>query len=444
MQHTTEDLSPVKKKLTITVPVEEVNAALSATVAMYRTSISIDGFRKGKVPAGLIEKRFQDTIYQEATTDLVNVHINEIVTGNDYKPVSRIEFDGGQLERDAEFVYSISFEVMPEFEMPALEGIAIEQEEAIVDEDEVLGVVNRLRESMAEVKTLETPRKPVKGDIAVLDFAAEDENGPVAGISANDFSMPLGEGQTLEDFENLIMSLAPGESGEGPVAFPADFFNPEFAGKTLTMKATLKEVKERILPELDEKFAEKAGKFATVDALKDSIRESYLKSKSDLHKSAAQKTLLDGLLEKLDFPLPESMVKGHVDTLVGELEDKLMRQGKGIESTGKTLEEHREAAREEAEMRSRTHVFLFTAAQKLEQEVSEQEVDLHLRRMAAQSREIDYNTLKDYYTKNNLLFALRDRLLCDKAMDAIYEKATITYVQPKDGKKAEAGEAAAE
>ena len=431
MQHTAEDLSPVKKKLTITVPVEEVDAALSATIAMYRTSISIDGFRKGKVPASLIEKRFHDSVYQEATTDLVNVHINEIVTNSEYKPVSRIEFDGGQLERGTEFVYSISFEVMPEFAMPELEGIAVEQEEAIVDEEEVMGVVNRLRESMAEVKTLDSPRNPRKGDIAVLDFAAEDENGPVAGISANDFSLPLGEGQTLEDFETLIMSLMPGESGEGPVTFPADFFNPEFAGKTLTMKATLKEIKERLLPELDASFAQKAGKFDSVEALKDSIRESYLKSKNDLHKSAAQKTLLDGLLAKLDFPLPESMVKGHVDTIVGEMEDRLMRQGKGIESTGKTLEEHQEAAKEEAEMRSRTHVFLFTAAQKLGLEVNEQEVDLQLRRMAAQSREIDYATLKDYYTKNNLLFALRDRLLCDKAMDAIYEKANITYVQPK-------------
>ena len=435
MQHTIEDLSPVKKKITITVPVDEVDAALSATVALYRTSISLDGFRKGKVPASLIEKRFRDSIFQEATTDLVNVHINEVVTSSDLKPVSKIDFDGGQLERGTEFIYSISFEVMPDFAMPELEGIAVEQEEAIVDEEEVMGVVNRLRESMAETRTLETPRKPGKGDIAVLDFAAEDENGPVAGISANDFSLPLGEGQTLEDFETLIMSLEPGESGEGPVTFPADFFNPEFAGKTLTMKATLKEVKERILPELDDAFAEKTGKFASVEALKDSIRESYLKSKNDLHKSSAQKILLDGLLEKLDFPLPETMVKGHVDTLVGEMEDKLMRQGKGIESTGKTREEHEEEAKSEAEMRARTHVFLFTAAQNLGLEVNEQEVDLHLRRMAAQTREIDYATLKDYYTKNNLLFALRDRLLCDKAMDSIYEKASITYVQPK---KAEA------
>ena len=119
MQYTTEDLTPVKKKITVTVPAEECDAALSAAIAMYRTSITLDGFRKGKVPASIIEKRFHTEIYKEATTDLVNVHINEIVTENKLVPVSRIDYDGGDMERGADFVYSITFEVMPTFDLPA-------------------------------------------------------------------------------------------------------------------------------------------------------------------------------------------------------------------------------------------------------------------------------------------------------------------------------------
>lgn len=435
MQYSSEDLTPVKKKITVTVPQEEADAALSAAIAMYRTSVQMDGFRKGKVPASIIEKRFGEALYREATEDLVNVHINEIVTEMKVSPISRIDFDGGQLERGKEFVYSISFEVLPEFDVPDFTQLKAEEEEAIVDESEVDEVIDRLRQSMSKTETVDEVRQPQSGEIAVIDFAAFDEEGePVAGITANDFSIPLGAGQTLEDFEKIIMSLKPGEEGEGPVAFPADFFNPEFAGRTLTMKATLKEIKMHILPELNDEFAKQAGNFDTVEALQDSIRQSYIKSKTDLHRSAAQKSLLDQLLAKTDFALPETMVEGNINAMVAELEDKLSRQGRNIESSGKTKEEYIEEFRPEAESLAKGHVFLMTVAQKNDISVAEYEVDIALRQIAYQNR-TDFEQLKEYYVKNNLMFVLRDRLLCDKAMDLIYEKAEIVKVQPKEEEK---------
>ncbi len=431
MQYTTEDLSPVKKKITVTVPVEECEAALSATIAMYRTSISLDGFRKGKVPASIIEKRFHREVYKEATTDLVNVHINEIVTESKAVPVSRIDFDGGDIERGTEFVYSISFEVMPTFDLPAYEGFAVEQEEAEVNEEEINAVVERVRSNMAEVITVGEARAPADGDIAVLDFEAFDENGaPIAGIKADNFQLTLGQGQTLPDFEALVKNMKPGDENEGPVAFPADFFNTEFAGKTVTMKAKLHAVKERKLPELDDAFAQKAGGFENMEKLRDSVRQSYVKSREDLNKSVAQKTLLDSLLKLVDFPVPDSMLESHTNVIIGDMEERLERQGKNLASLGKSAEAVREEVRPEAEMRARSHIFLLAVARAGNMTVTEQEVDLMLRRMAMQSNQ-DYNTLKDYYTKNNMLFALRDRMLADKGMDEIYAKAEVKKVPPK-------------
>lgn len=431
MQYVTEDLSPVKKKITVTVPAEEGDAALAATIAMYRTSVSMDGFRKGKVPASIIEKRFHNEVYKEATTDLVNVHINEIVSESKLNPVSRIDFDGGDLERGKDFVYSISFEVMPEFDLPAYEGFETEQEEAEVNEDEIDAVVDRLRSNMAEVITIGEEREARDGDIAVIDFSALDENGsPIAGIKADNFQLSLGEGQTLVDFETLIKSMKPGEEKEGPVAFPADFFNEEFAGRTVTMKVKLHGLKERKLPELDEAFARKAGGFESVEKLRDSVKESYMKSREDLNKASAQKTLLDNLLKMVEFPVPDSMVESNINMIIGDLQDKLERQGKNLAAIGKTEEALREEARPEAEMRARAHIFLLTVARKNDLEVTEQEVDLQLRRMALQAGQ-DYNAIKEYYTSNNLLFALRDRLLADKGMDEIYSKAQIKTVPAK-------------
>ncbi|MCL1939634.1 MAG: trigger factor [Desulfovibrionaceae bacterium] len=431
MQYASEDLSPVKKKITVTVPAEEVNAAISATLAMYRTNISLDGFRKGKVPASIIEKRFHGQVYKEATTDLVNVHINEIIGEGELTPVSRIDYDGGELARDHDFVYSISFEVLPEFDLPAYEGFAVEQEESEVDESEVSAVVERLRSNMGEIITVGETREPKDGEIAVVDFEAFDENGaPIAGVRADNFQLTLGDGQTLPDFETLVKSIKTGEEKEGQVAFPADFFNPEFAGRTVSMKAKLHAIKEKKLPELDEAFARKAGGFESMDKLRDSVRESYVKSRTDLNKAAAQKQLLDQLLKLVDFPVPDSMLENHVGMLVGDIQDKLERQGKNLASLGKTETQIREEVRPEAEMRARSQILLLTVARKKSLAVSEEEVDLQLRRLAMQSGQ-DYNAVKDYYTNNNLLFALRDRLLADKAMDELFSKADVKMVPPK-------------
>ena len=440
MQYASEDLSPVKKKITVTVPAADVDAALAAAIAMFRASVSLDGFRKGKVPASIIEKRFHSEVYKEAATELVNGHINEIIGKGKFVPVSRIDYDGDKLTRGQDFVYSISFEVLPEFELPAYDGFAVEQEECEVDESEVSAVLERLRSNMGETVTVDEKRKPIDGEIAVCSFAAFDENGaPVAGIKAENFQLSLGEGQTLPDFEALVKSMETGEEKEGPMTFPADFFNPEFAGRTVTMKAALHAIQKKKLPELNDDFAKKAGGLESMEQLRGSIRESYVKSRTEFNRGTAQSHLLEQLLKLTDFPIPESILENHIAMLMGELQDNLERQGKTLASLGKTENRLREEMKPEAEKRARSQIFLLTAARKSELAVSDDEVNLQLRRMAMQSGQ-DYNAVKEYYTQNNLLLALRDRLLADKAMNEIYGKADVTMVPPKKRNQEEEGD----
>lgn len=430
MEYKVEDLSPVKKQINITVPADEVNAALAATIAMYRTNVDLKGFRKGKVPSSVIEGRFKKEVYSEATQDLVNVHINEVIGEGEFSPVSRIDFDGGELVRDEEFTYSISFEVMPAFDLPNYEGIEVEEEKVVVDDKEVDEVIDRIRGNMAENVVIAETRAAKDGEIAVIDFAAYEDGEPLEGVSAENFQMTLGDKQALEDFEALVKTITVGESGEGEVTFPEDFINPEFAGKSVTMKVTVHAIQEKKLPELDDELAKKAGGFDSVEKMREAVVESYKSSRLQLNKSQAQKTMLDSLLKTVDFPLPETMVTGHVDSLIQERIERLERQGKSIESLGKTPEELREEVRPEAEEIAKTQVFLIAVAKKEGVEVTDQEVDMQLHQIAMRAGQ-EFHVVKDYYSKNNLLFSLRDRLLADKAMDAIYEKANVTEVEPK-------------
>jgi trigger factor len=197
------------------------------------------------------------------------------------------------------------------------------------------------------------------------------------------------------------------------------------------MKVTVHSIQERKLPELDDEMARKAGGFESVEKMREAVVQSYKQSRGQLCRSQAQTTMLEGLLKTVDFPLPESMVEMYLENLLQDQKIKVERQGKSIESLGKTPDELRADMRPEAERIAKTQIFLVTAARKEGVEVSEQEVDMQLQQMAMKSGQ-DFRAVKDYYAQNNLLFGLRDRMLADKAMEAIFEKANITEVEPKE------------
>jgi trigger factor len=306
----------------------------------------------------------------------------------------------------------------------------VAQEEVEVPEEEIDAIVERLRSRMAETVKVDEARAPGDGDIAVLDFEAFDEQGaPIDDIKADKFRLTIGKGETLGDFENLVKTLKPGEESSGPVSFPEDFFNKEFAGRTVSMRVKLLSLEERRLPDLDEIFAGKAGGFENMEQLRDSMRTASRKTREDLSKSAAQKKLLDRLLAMTDFPLPESMVEKHILGILEGLKSRLENQGKGLASLGKTPALLREEARPEAEMRARAQILLLSVARAKGLDVSEEEVDQALTRIALNNGE-DFTRIKESFSRTNQIYALRDAILADKGMEEIYSKATVQKVPP--------------
>ncbi len=426
MEYKIEDISTVKKKVNVTVDPKEVDAAIMASVALYRTSVQIDGFRKGKVPTSVIEKRFQEKIYQEAKQDLVNVHINQIMQDLEVTPLSGIDFDGKDIERDATYEYSISFEVLPTFDLPNYEGIEVVQEKAQVSPAEVDEFIERIRKERAELVVAEGNGPAVDGQVVEIDFQAFENDQPIEGISAQNFQMNLGEGQALEDFENLVKSISLGETKEGEVSFPKDFLAPDLAGKTITMKVSVHAIKERKLPEVNDELAKGMGQ-ESVEKLREAFVETYTRSRTSLHKGAAQKQLVDTVLKMVEFELPESLLDNHTRSLVAERKARVESQGRNIESLGKKLPELMDEARPEAESITRAQVLLMSIAKKEGLEVQEQEVDMAIYQMAQRSGQ-DFKQLKDEYVNTGAIFTLRDRILADKAMEVMYTKAKVTEV----------------
>ncbi len=430
MEYNVVEESPVKTKVDVKVPVEEVNASLSATIAIMKTQVDIKGFRKGKVPASVIESRFKKQILAEAANDLMNVHINQIMGEINASPLSRIDVDAGELVKDQEFSYAFSYEHAPAFDLPKYKGLSVEEEEVEVKDEDIEAVIERIRGNVAEVKTISDNREPKDGDVVVVSFEAFENGESVPGVKAEKFQLTLGEGQALEDFEKLVKTIKSGGDGESEITFPADFINQDLAGKTVTMKVTVHVIKEKILPELNDEFAQKAGNFETLAKMRETISASYKKSRGDLHKAAAQKKLLDDMLATVEFPLPESVVDVHLDRMVEEYVDKVERSGKNLEAVGKTREGLREEYKPRAEELVKSQIVLQGVAEKEELSVAPQEMDGYFNQLAAQTGQ-DVLTLKQYYEDNGLIIAVKDKLLADKAIELIYSMAEVKKTPPK-------------
>lgn len=429
MEYQVEDISPVKKQIKIEVPAEEVHAALAATTAMYGKEAEIKGFRKGKVPSSVIEGKFKKQIYNEAATELINVHINQIITELKVNPLTRIEVDAGEMKKGEDFNYSISFEVTPQIDLPDYYGISIEEEDVEVKADEVQAVIDRVRNNLAEYEVVDEERTPRDGEAVVIDFEASKDGKPVEGVKVDNFQMTLGEGNALASFEDLVKTLVPGQTDEAEITLPEDFINKELAGQDVLMKITLYSIKGKKLPDVDDELAQKAGGFESIEKMKEIIEKSYIGSKKQLSKSTAQKKALDELKAKVEFPLPESLVEGRIEQKISELKSQIEKKGKSFESLGKTREELRDMFREEAEDLVKSQLFLLAVADKEELSVEQQEIDAYLQNLAQSSGQ-KIEQLKNFYEQNNLMFALKDSIMADKAMERIYEKAQIKIIPP--------------
>lgn len=429
MDFNIEEISPVEREIKVSVPAEEVGAALDATIALYKVQTPVKGFRKGKVPASVIQSKYKKQIINEATTDLINYQINEILNEQSFVPVSKIDVDAKELVRGEDFNYVIKFEVVPEFESPVYLGLKVEEERAEVADSELEEVEKRLLQSMAKIAPIDEDRPAKEGEMATVTFSAEVDGEPVPGIEADNFDLPIGEGHSLKEFEDFVMTLKPGESGETDIEFPEDFINTDLAGKTATMKVTVHAVKERKMPELTDDVVKQAGGFESVEKMREVVKQSYMANRKQLCKSAAQTKLIEGIVKDLDFALPPSLLDDRLERMVQDLISRTERSGKSFESLGKSMEELREEQRPMAEDSVRTEIFLLTVAKREELSVEPQEVEGALYQIAQQTQQ-DFSSVKSYYEEHNLLVPLKDRLLADKAAEFIYENADITEIDP--------------
>ena len=309
MKSDVETLSPTRVKLTIEVPFEELKPSMDAAYGRIAQSVNIPGFRKGKVPARIIEQRFgRGAVLEEAVNDALPKAYDEAIRENGIVPVGRPEIDLTEITDGAPLSFTAEVDVRPEFDLPDYSSLTVEVGSATPTDEDVTTQVDALRSRFATLAEVE--RAAQDGDVLLVDISgATAEGDPVEDLSGSSLSYELGTDGMLPGFDDAVR----GASKDETRTFEFTPQNGDWAGIPLTVTATVTAVRERELPALDDDFAQLASEFDTVDELTADITTRLQRVKKLEQGAEARNNVLDVLLSAVDIPLPEGAIAAEVE-----------------------------------------------------------------------------------------------------------------------------------
>lgn len=307
-----------RRTLNVTVPASIVSTEREKILERLGGRLKLPGFRSGRVPASVVEKRYGPAVRREMLDQVIGDAYKEVLRSRSLTPISEGEVDDVSWEPDEDLVFSISFDVRPEIELGRLGGFAVERPSSEVGDEEVDRVLDRLRDQNAAWSPVEEG-KPEAGDLASISVVKLVDGEPEG--EAQDYDLELGEGVAIPDVENAIRTLEPGESGDFDVTFPDDFPTEEKRGKTERMRVTLHTRKVRDRPELDDAFARSLGDFDDLEDLRAKIAEDLGEEAESRQKQAVRGQILERILEANAFDVPASMVERYIESVMGDTDD---------------------------------------------------------------------------------------------------------------------------
>ncbi len=442
MENTIESPSSVSKKITLSLEAAEVNKYIDRAIKQISKDVQLDGFRKGKVPAKVIEKRFEKDVLDRANEQLVNTSIQNILAENKIRPISRIKFEeienneNAELKRDASFTFAISFEVLPEIAIPNLEEISVDEVQALASEKDIEDFMHRIRQTGAQLKEVTEERSPVQNDVCLVDIEGTFQGTAIPGMKGEAIQMQIkGESHPqTEAIEKLILSMKPGETKSGKVTLDANYPISEYRDQEVDIEVKLISISVEDLPEVNDEFAQKFG-FTDVAQLNEFAKENVENQLKQKNKAETQTKILDQILETLDYELPQTFLDAHKSEYLMEARNFLQQQGQEQSQVLDQLKNMEADAEKESTKQAKAQAFLLNLALQENLEVSEKELQEYVVRAARESGQ-EPQVLMNKIFESGIINDVQDRLLAAKAIDTLYNKVKKNPVD-KDGNAVE-------
>jgi trigger factor len=427
MRASAEEISPIKKKISIEIPEDQVGQEVDSFYKELGRTAKIKGFRPGKVPRNILERYFKDYVKTEVVRKLIEESYPKALSETHLEPVSPPVVDPGEFAEGKPFQYSAVIEVKPEITLEGYTGLKIEGKREEVEDEEVEARLKALQNLHSNLKTISEARAIQAGDYVILNYEASLGGKSVEGGKAIDFTVEVGSGQFIPAFEEKLIGLKPEEESEIEVTFPQDYGYQKWAGKTLSFHVKIKEIKEKILPPLDDEFARDLGDYPSLGELKAKLKGEIEKEKELGLERQLRDQVVDQLLEANPFEVPESLVEEQAKALVSDTKLKLAAQGVVLKSLGVSEEKLQEDYKAMAQKQVRTFLILEKIAGQEGIAATDQEAEDRLKEMSERMHQ-KFDVVKQYYEKNGLLPEIKAGILRDKALSFLLEKANIHYV----------------
>jgi trigger factor len=412
--------------LTVEVDAEKVNEGLDAAFKKVVKNIAIPGFRKGKVPRVIFEKRFGvEALYQDALDILLPEAYAKAVEEAGIEPVDVPKIDIEQMEKGKSLIFTAKVTVKPEVKLGQYKGLEVEKMDATVTDEDVENELKRLQENYAELVVKEDG-KVENGDTAVIDFEGFVDGEPFEGGKAENYSLEIGSGTFIPGFEDQLIGMQAGEEKEIEVTFPEEYHAKELAGKPATFKVKVHEIKEKRLPALDDEFAKDVDdEVETLEQLKDKIRKRLEEMKKNEAEAALRDAVVEKAAENAEIDIPEVMVKNETDRMLREFDQRLQMQGLNLELyyqfSGQDEAALREQMKEDAEKRVRVALTIEAIAKAENIEVTEEEINEELEKMA-KAYNLEVEKLKELLGN---LDGVKEDLKWRKTIDFLVENSKV-------------------
>jgi len=427
MRASAEEISPIKKKISIEIPEDRVTREVDSIYKELGRTAKIKGFRPGKVPRNILERYFKDYVKTEVVRKLMEESYPEALSETHLEPVAPPVVDPGEFAEGKPFQYSAVIEVKPEIRLEGYTGLKIEGKKEEVKDEEVEERLKALQNLHSNLKTISEARTIQAGDYVILNYEASLNGKPVEGGKAIDFTVEVGSGQFIPAFEEKLIGLKPEEERDIEVTFPQDYGYQKWAGKTISFHVKIKEIKEKILPPLDDEFAKDLGDYSSLGELKAKLKGEIEKEKELALDRQLKDHVVDQLLEANPFEVPESLVEEQAKALVSDTKLKLAAQGVVLKNLGVSEEKLQEDYKAMAQKQVRTFLILEKIAGQEGIAVTDQEAEDRLKEMSERMHQ-KFDVVKQYYEKNGLLPEVKAGIIRDKALSFLLEKANIHYV----------------
>ena len=443
--HEHRPLGECEREISVEIPADVVTSELDSFVVRYQKMARIPGFRRGKTPAGLVRRRFADELKQEVVESLVPKFFREQVQKQGFSPISQPRITDFHFEDGEPLRFKAVFEVMPTIELSPYDDLRTEKGDISVGEDEVERELQSLREHQASYSSVEEDRGLQEGDFAQASFTgtpveqqssglvdpagnpigSTEEAKPTGAqpIHIDDVLVDIGGTNTVKEFSDNLRGAKAGEERTFTISYPEDAQDKRLAGKTLEYKVQIKGIKRKQVPDLTDEFAKELGEFQSVDELRTRIREQLQAQKKHEIEHAAKDKLVEQLVERNQFPIPESLIEQQVSSRLERGFRALAAQGMRAEDLRKMdIGRLRTAQRDAATREVKASLILEKIADKESIQASDAELDAEVERFAQQSRQ-PVEAVRKKLTDDGALDRIRERIRNEKTLDFLYQRS---------------------